>query len=256
MGVQEASTLLVHSSLKALGWVSGGPAAVLQAMSSVVTARGNIVMPSQSQDLTDPAGWEAPPVPLDWFDAIRASMPAFDPQRTPSRDMGVIAELFRTWPEVLRSNHPTSSFAAWGAQSSDIIAEQSLTDPFGVGSPLARLYDLNADILLIGVGFDCCTALHHAERLAWPNQKTRREGSPILVNGQRVWTWYETPVLRTELFDDMGSFLRKLGLVRKGQIGHARCEIMSIRPVIDAVVELWRDNNISGAQQTEKACGT
>lgn len=242
IGVREGGPLLVHSSLKALGWVSGGAAAVLHAISTVVTARGTLVMPAQSQDLTDPAGWEAPPVPPNWLEDIRASMPAFDRLRTPTRDMGRIAELFRTWPAVCRSDHPTSSFAAWGAQASAVTREQSLADPFGANSPLSRLYDLDAQILLMGVGFDCCTALHHAERLAWPDQDMRREGSPIMVEGKRVWTWYDTPVLRTDLFDAAGSFLRKQGLVRTGQIGLAQCQIMSARAVIDAVADWWRSN--------------
>lgn len=240
LGITKGSTLLVHSSLKAFGWVSGGAEAVLQALSALITSNGTIIMPSQSPGLTDPSGWEAPPVPESWFDVIRSSMPAFDPQRTPSQGMGRIAELFRCWPDVARSNHPTSSFAAWGRHALDITKDQPLADPFGANSPLSKIYELDAQILLAGVGFECCTALHFAERLAWPNQERRREGSPINIDGHRVWSWYDAPLLRTELFEDAGVFLRKKGLVRAGRVGQANCEIMSIRSAVDCVVGYWR----------------
>ena len=60
LGVQAGEVLVVHSSLSALGWVSGGPVAVIQALQDVLTQDGTLVMPAQSTDLTDPAGWQHP----------------------------------------------------------------------------------------------------------------------------------------------------------------------------------------------------
>lgn len=94
-------TVLVHSSLSSLGWVCGGPITVVQVLMDVVTATGTLVMPTHSADYSDPAQWQAPPVPDDWWSIIRETMPAFDPQVTPTRGMGQIVEVFRTWPVVL-----------------------------------------------------------------------------------------------------------------------------------------------------------
>ena len=244
LGIQGGETLIVHSSLKALGWVAGGPGALLHALFDVVTSSGTLVMPAQSQDLTDPVRWEAPAVPADWHDEIRRSMPAYDSLRTPTRDMGRIAELFRTWPGVRRSDHPTSSFAAWGYAAEAVVSEQPLNDPFGEASPLAKLYDLNAQVFLLGVTFDACTALHLAERRAWPAQTTIREGSPMMVNGARIWVQYETPLLRMDLLEEAGEHLMGADLVRSGPVGSACSHLVSLRSLIDTTACRWRSERV------------
>ncbi|GAD09325.1 aminoglycoside n3'-acetyltransferase [Gluconobacter frateurii NBRC 103465] len=130
-----------------------GPVFVLQALYDVISPVGTLVMPSQSQDLTDPSRWENPAVPSEWRAEIRSSTPAFNRALTPTRDMGRIAELFRPWPGVIRSEHPTGSFTAFGPESAFITRVQPLTDPFGDASPLRKLYELDATVLLLGVSF-------------------------------------------------------------------------------------------------------
>src|SRR5438105_9676976 len=78
LGVEAGSTLLVHCSLRELGWVVGGPVAVVGALDRVLGANGTLVMPAHSGDLSDPAGWREPPVPEPWWDVIRRNMPPFD----------------------------------------------------------------------------------------------------------------------------------------------------------------------------------
>ncbi len=247
LGIAAGDTLLVHSALSALGWVCGGASAVIDALRDVLNANGTLAMPAQSGNLSDPATWEAPPVPEAWHEQIRRTMPPFDPRRTPTRGMGRIAELFRTWPGVERSDHPTGSFVAWGRHARRIAeVPQPLGDPFGVGSPLSALLDMDASVLLLGVSFGSCTALHLAERLAWPDAPMRPDGSPVRIEGERRWVSYRVPEYRTDLFEAAGAALLSRGIARSGAVGAANAVLVPMRGMIELIVPLWRECGPAG----------
>ena len=154
LGVAEGMTLLVHSSLSRLGWVCGGAHAVVLALIDVVGKTGTLVMPTHSSDLSDPVFWRNPPVPTAWWPTIREHMPAYDSNVTPTREMGQIVDVFRAFPGVKRSQHPQYSFAALGPSAEQVVDDHQFNDGLGDGSPLARVYDLEGSILLLGVGHD------------------------------------------------------------------------------------------------------
>jgi aminoglycoside 3-N-acetyltransferase len=236
LGVEAGMTLEVHSSLSNLGWVCGGPVAVVQALMDVVTEAGTLLMPTHTPNYTDPANWRNPPVSEVWWPILYEQMPAFDPRLTPSWGMGQVAETFRTWPGVLRSSHPAVSFAAWGRHAQTLTADHSLDYCLSEQSPLARLYDLVGSVLLLGVSYESCTSLHLAEyRVPYPTLAT--EGSPILEQGQRVWKTYQDIELDSDQFPEIGAAFEATGMVKTGTVGSAQCKLLPQRLAVDFATE-------------------
>ena len=246
LGLRAGDIALVHSSLSALGWVAGGPVAVIDALCGVLGSRGTLVMPSHSGGLSEPSHWVNPPVPPSWWPVIRSSMPAFDKARTPTCGMGQIAELFRTLPNVMRSEHPTLSMAAFGPAAAEITRQHPLDDPLGPESPLGRLYELNAKVLLVGVGHDRNTSLHLAERKAFPRRKRIQAGSPLILGGQRQWVEYAEPEIDSDDFESVGAaFESETSDVTIGRIGVGAGRMMLQRKVVDFGVGWFGRNRSS-----------
>ena len=89
----------------------------------------------------------------------------FDPRQTPCTGMGVVAQTFWQQPAVMRSDSP-HAFAASGPQASHITAPHPVDLPHGLNSPVGRVYELDGQVLLLGVGHDSNTTIHLAEHLA------------------------------------------------------------------------------------------
>ncbi len=222
LGVSSGGVVIVHSSMSAIGWVAGGAQGIVESLFDAVGPAGTIVMPTQSGQLSDPANWSNPPVPADWLDVLRRELPAYEPYLTPTRAMGQIVECFRQHRETLRSNHPLLSFAANGPAAAYIVDDHQLTPGLDDSSPLGRLYEVEAQILLLGVGHANNTSLHLAEyRATWPGKTTCREGAPILRDGCRTWATYEDLDRYEGDFQAIGDAFAKTGRERTGPIGAA-----------------------------------
>lgn len=244
-GVQAGQVLIVHSSLKQIGGsICGGPEAVVNALLTVLGDEGTLVMPTHTTNNSEPSYWMYPPVPEDWWPQIRAHTPAYDPNTTRTRAMGILVETFRTYPGVLRSAHPMWSFAAKGKQASFITQGHTLDVEMGNDSPLGHLYELDASILLLGVPHANNTSLHLAEYRANHKKGYEEQGSAMLVDGQRQWVTYTIMIPDADDFDKLGADYEAdfPQAVTIGKVGNAVTRCMKMRPIVDFSVQ-WLEKH-------------
>lgn len=179
--------------------------------------------------------WTNPKLPEAWLDEVREHLPVFDPQTTPT-EMGAIPETFRTWPGTLRSSHPLESVCARGPLASEVTREHPLAFSEGRGSPFEKLYKQNSWVLLLGVDFNRCTALHFAESLVARRRLTKVR-FPYLNAGRRAW--FEAPNVADDNdthFPAIGKNYVSAGKVKMGSIGEAQSMLFPMRDLVDFAV--------------------
>ena len=206
VGLRAGDTVLVHSALSAVGPVVKGADTVVDALLEVLGPSGTLVVYTPAPD-DSRAGRQ--PTAREHQEENRSRMPLCAKDTAPSFGVGVLAESVRSRPAALRSAHPHSSFTALGAQAEYITSGHSPDCPLGEESPLGRLEKLRARVLLMGVGFEVCTAFHLAEyRIPGRGRLTRPDAVPP--------------------FAEVGAAYEATGAVRSGRVGHADCRLFDL----------------------------
>ncbi len=214
LGVHRGGVLLVHTSFRATRPVEGGPLGLIEALRDALGPEGKLVMPSWTGQDDEP----------------------FDPTTTPaSLDLGVVADTFWRLPSVRRSDH-NFAFAAVGPEAAEIISDPLPLPPHIPESPVGRVYDLDGQVLLIGVGHDADTTLHLAELLAGVPYRVPKYCT-VLQDGHPVRIDYgenDHCCLRFALADE---WLRARGLQAEGRVGHAHARLARARDIVAVAVE-------------------
>lgn len=226
--IDNKGTLLVHSSFKSMGDVDGGPNTVLDALSEHM-GDGLLVFPTHT--------WEY----------INAKNPKYYVDESPSC-VGILTELFRKRPGVVRSLHPTHSVAALGKDAKEYVAgDEKCYTPCARDSAWGRILDRKGTIMLIGVDLRRNTFMHGVEEWAdIPGRITDEyeqlytvlpDGTEISVPSSRhcglPWSDY---------FPKVENLFLKNGIMHKGQFGDATVRICDAKGMADLLFDMLRIN--------------
>ena len=227
LGLERGDGVMVHGALSALGPTLAGPRSVIEGLVEAVGPAGLVVMPAFTADSV------LPPLPPDLPDHARAHLeaqvPGFDPARSSASRLGALAEAFRSWPGVVRSVHPIRSLAALGPEAGRMLERHPRDWPLGLDGPMGRLAERqDMKVLLLGVGYDRCSALHTAEtiatcrRLCVRHFKDTRHAPPRWVHARDVGDDAEG------YFPDLGAAFDRTGSVRHGRVAGGEARLFAL----------------------------
>jgi aminoglycoside 3-N-acetyltransferase len=150
LGLRPGGVLLVHSSLRSLGPISGGAETVIEGLLRALGPEGTLLLPAFS------------------YNIVTAAHPFFDLRNTAS-NVGALPEYFRKRSGTLRSMHPTHSVCAVGKEARSLLANhvQDFT-PCGPNSPITLLPGRSGQILMLGCGLGPNTSMHGVEERTEP----------------------------------------------------------------------------------------
>jgi aminoglycoside 3-N-acetyltransferase len=230
LGVRPGDTLIVHSSLSRLGYVTGGVDAVVMGLRDSVGDGGT---------LGAPTFWAVDADSVEegtLFDAINGKS-----------QLGAISERVRKMPGAMRSLHPTHSATFVGPRARDLTAEHHMDEsPVGPHSPYRKLADLGGKILLLGVSLEYLTSFHTIEdeiaafpyQVYKPGRKRFRVRTPAgeeLTLHARV---HSPEVARLRQCTKMEPCLLAEGVMVKGRIGKGDAIILDARGLHQALHRL------------------
>ncbi|MEU9347058.1 AAC(3) family N-acetyltransferase [Streptomyces sp. NPDC048278] len=205
LGVRRGGVLMVHASL---GGTGAAPERVRDELLAALGPAGTLVVPAFTPENSDTSrAYRQAVAGLSEAEATayRRAMPPFEPDATGCPTMGALAECVRSSPGAVRSAHPQTSFAGLGPGAATLLRGHALQNHLGRRSPMARLYAADAQILLLRVGFEVCSAFHYAEYLMRPRPPRRTYRCVVDVQGN--WVSYQDLALNDGDFGEIGSRL-------------------------------------------------
>ncbi|WP_406290172.1 aminoglycoside N(3)-acetyltransferase [Embleya sp. NBC_00896] len=244
LGLRRGDTVMVHSSMRAVrgpdgpGSATGG---LLPAFRIVLGGEGTLVVPAYTSENS---------ISSDAFADATAGMTVeelaaylhrpVDPHEPVSPSMGAFAESVRTTAGAVRSDHPLASVVALGARAEEVTREHGVTH-FGPGSPVARLYDIGAKVLAIGVGWGVVSAAHLAES-RYAHRSERRYTCKVGTAGGSSWSSFSGVVLNDHDFPVLGRDFQSThpDAVARGRVGAAPAFLAPIRRYVDFATA-WMD---------------
>lgn len=250
LGVRPGDLLMVHASLRALGDVDGRAAGVVTALDASVGPEGTLLMTLGAED-----EWSwVDDHPEDVREDFLRDAEPFDARMTPaSTDIGMLAEVFRTTPGTVVSNHPEGRFGARGRLARELTRDVPWDDYYGPGSPLQRLVDEGGRVLRLGADENTVTLIHYAEYLAHvpDKRRVRRHRRVLGADGPEIRVveclddtlgivdWHGDDYFALILRDYLASHE-----VPRGRVGDADSTLLDARDLVTCAVR-WMQTHLA-----------
>ena len=231
LGVTTGGVLLVHTSFRAARPIEHGPLGLIAALTAAVGPDGTLVMPSWTGTDDEP----------------------FDSEVTPcDPDLGIVAELFRQQAGVARGRHPFA-FSAKGPKAAEIVGDPIALPPNQHASPVGRVFDLDGQILLIGVDHDANTTIHMCELMAGvPYRRRKRITLGSIANAVRV-DYLENDHC-CQRFCFANDWLVGPNRQSEGLVANAASKLMRSRALVEAVTSRLRVDPLAFVHPREFDC--
>lgn len=230
LNLKPNNTVLIHSSMKAIGKIEGGAETVIDAIIEYFSD-GLLILPTHT-----------------WKHVGEADF-VFNPNTSPSC-VGVLTNLFMKRDGVVRSLHPTHSVGAIGKIAHEYIqGEEQFNTPCPRNGCWGKLYDLNAKILFIGCSLKRNTIIHGVEE--WNNIPNRLSPDPVEFkidsgNGDihtQLYHKHQSPVEDiSSNYDKLEPALLKHGIATLGYFGNAKTYVCDAAKMVDLTSELLKNN--------------
>ncbi len=234
IGIKTGDVVMLHSSLSKLGYVDGGASTLISALMKTVESEGTLLMPS------------FPAIGFN-YDHLKKD-PLFDVRNTPSK-MGIVTEVFRTMPGVVRSLHPTDPVCAWGNDAAYFVKDHfgQLT-PYNAQSPFMRLIERRGKILLIGVKLESVTNFHTPEdailNFKYPvyhekvlTVRLKDENGKVLNMVTKV---HDPEMSKKRRCNDLEKAFLENGIMVKFKLGRADCYAIDAKMMHEWLVESYK----------------
>lgn len=255
LGIRPGDLVMVHASLRKLGLArtdfgEGGAALLLDALDDAVGPGGTLLMILGSDYEIDWVNQR----PVEERAKLLAGSIPLDPASAPAmKEVGWLAEAFRTRTGTRLSSNPSGRFAARGAGAEALLEGQPWDDYYGPGSPLQKLCDQGGRILRLGADPDTVTALHYAEYLASVPDKRRTRWDYLIATGdgpRHVWIdcLDDSGGIRKWSGEDYFAIILKsyleLGRHRAGPVGHGSGELIEAADILAFGID-WMERNLA-----------
>lgn len=233
LGVKRGDMLIVHSSLKSLGYVEGGALSVINSILDIIGAEGTLIVPTLTGKREDSS--KCPPV--------------FNVLETPCWT-GIIPETVRKLKEAKRSLHPTHSVSAIGHEKDYVTCGHQFSgSPCDMRSPYFLNAINNGHILLIGVDQESNTSIHSCEELAQVPYHLQTDVTAAYVTdyaGEKIrienrlhnWEKPETD------FNKLDALYLETGIMKMKQIGNAEVRYIDAGKMFTFTIDLLKKNKL------------